>query len=80
MYYDPIQKKWTGNENECKIFDTELKKAQPNLIKPQNEPTKIGSMVFDPVKLCWTGNETIDEEARLFDHIEVLESQSSNST
>jgi hypothetical protein len=77
MYYDPAQKRWTGNELEMRIFEADTKRVKPNLIKPENQPTRIGSMVFDPVNLRWTGNETIDEEAHLFDHIEALESQSS---
>jgi hypothetical protein len=77
MYYDPVQKKWTGNEKEMDIFEESKVRIKPNLIKPENQPTQVGSMVFDPINLRWTGNECVDEEAHLFDHIETLESQSS---
>ena len=73
MIYDPVAKKWTGNEQSVQIFDKPVKSTiKPTLIPhtPKKEAEQVGGMVFDPVKCVWVGNE---EESHLFDEIDAFE-------
>ncbi len=88
MVYDPIAKKWTGNEQSLQIFEKMGKPVKkPTLIPHQPVKSgngnggaeKIGGMVFDPVNCVWVGNEE-EEDAHLFDEIDAFENNHSSKT
>ena len=58
MRYNPLLKKWEGNEECLKAFDN----PKPTLITntSENLPHVVGGMVFDPVQMKWVGNEEDD--------------------
>jgi hypothetical protein len=76
MVYDPILKKWTGNEGALKAFEKVAKPAiKPTLITPQqmNTPQQKSvdhRMIFDPVACVWKGN---DDDCHIFDEIDSFE-------
>lgn len=82
MVYDPIEKKWKGNESSLKVFDKISNKniaaTKPTLIPytQQKIHEKVGEMVFDPIKCVWIGNEA-EDYAHVFDEIDSFEAAES---
>ncbi len=80
MVYDPVEKKWKGNESILRDFEKVSKPVvRPTLItqtsaQASGQSTNTHGMVFDPVLCVWKGN---DEDARLFDEIDAFEQEQS---
>jgi hypothetical protein len=79
MTYNPVLKKWEGNDHILRQFDTTSRNSRPALISNLGLklPQVVGNMVFDPVQMRWIGN---DEEMDLFADLESSDDETTKSS
>lgn len=53
IFYDPVLKKWCGNEEDLVRFES-VNRSKPQLINKSNDiPQTVGNMIYDDKKLRW---------------------------
>ena len=79
MTYNPVLKKWEGNDHVLRQFDTTSRNSRPALISNLGLklPQVVGNMVFDPVQMRWIGN---DEEMDMFADLESSDDDESTKS
>lgn len=75
MKYDPVSKRWLGNDEALLSFDCKPL-IRPTLIPHTTYTPQPHSMTFDPISCKWIGNE----EENIFIDIPLLEPQTSSQT
>jgi hypothetical protein len=75
MKYDPIAKRWLGNDEILTTFDPKPL-SKPTLIPHSSYTPSPHLMTFDPISCKWLGNDTSTE---IFNHIKPLETISKSS-